>query len=259
MELSSTVITRPSRRRRQTFALVAIAVAILASVAAFGLANTGNSEAEIKPLPGSEGGAVAVVTAMSSKVTRPNGGAQLNTGVALARIAVAQAAASHIRVNVSWTNVQEVSGGILGNPNSQISIGLYHPIHSGECTSSDKESNKGKEIAAPRVTIEDTNAEKLCGALDEASTGSSTVSAEGKLLLTKTLIGGFMEPSIAGKAALNACSATAEAWCHTETVKDENQDPLYLVASIVTPGGIPQGQQSVAGSLKFFVNVKRLH
>lgn len=245
------------RRRRRALAITALAASIAVSLAAYRLANSGATGAEINVLPGSTNGAVAVVTPLSSEVTRPNGGAQLDAGVALERVAVAQSAASHLQLLVAWTNVKEAVK-VFNNPNVQISIGLYHPIHSGVCTSEDTESNKGKEVDAPRVTITDTDSKTLCGALDEGAKGSASVSKTGKLLLAKSIVGGYLDPSIAGKAALKECTATKEEWCQPKTVTDENQDALYLVASIVTPGGIPQGQQSQAGSLNFFAHAKRL-
>jgi len=258
MDISAALVSSSRRRRRRrALALMALAAVALVSVVAYRLANSGATGAEIGALPGSTNGAVASVTPLSSEVTRPNGGAQLDAGVALERIAVAQTAANHLQVLIAWTDVKEATK-VLKRPNAQISIGLYHPIHSGECTSEDKESNKGKEVDAPRVTITDTDSKMLCGALDKGAKGSSSVSNTGKLLLAKALVGGYLDPSIQGKAALKECTATKEEWCQPKTVTNENQDALYLAASIVTPGGIPQGQQSQAGSLTFFVHAKRL-
>lgn len=259
MEPSTQALTHPSRRRRRALAACAVALAVAVSIAAFRLGNTGNGSLGISPLPGSNNGEVANITSMSSKVTRSNGGAQLQTGIAIDRVAVAQAAANHLKLAVSWTNAQE-GGQVLNNPNAQLSIGLYHPIHTGECTgATEKAATKGKEVEAPYVNITDEEGakQKLCGMLTEAG-GSASVSSGGKLLLAKNLIAGYIAPSLEGKASLPACEAATVEWCQPESVTEVNQDVFYMVASIVTPGGIPQGQQEQVGSLKFFVNAKRL-
>lgn len=249
-------MTRSSKaKRRRVLALTAAALALVAAVGTFMLGGTGSSSPSIKELPGANSGAVAQVTELSSSVTRSVGAAQLEAGVALDRLLVAEKAAEHIQVSTAWTNVPEAAK-VLLNPNAQLSVGLYHPIHTGECTATDNESNKGREVDAPRVTIEDTNKEKLCGALDEGAKGSATVSATGKLLLSKGLISGFLRPSINGES-LSACAATGTEWCKP-TSAGEHQAALYLVTSIVTPGGIPQGQQAQASSLNFYTKVKRL-
>jgi len=245
------------RRRRRALTLVALALAAVVALAAFRLAGSGTTGPKIGELPGSTEGAVAAITEMSSEVTRPKGGAQLDAGKALARVAVAEEAAKHVQVSVAWTNVSEAEEKVLTNPNAQLSIGLYHPIHSGKCTSEDEAKNTGKEVDAPRVTIKDEAAE-TCGALDEGAGGSPSVSTTGKLLLAKTGVNGFLDPSITGQAGLKPCSETKEVWCQPSTVTNTNTDVLYLVASIVTPGGIPQGQQLQVGSLKFFIRAKRL-
>lgn len=258
MELSPTM-TRASAKgskRRRAIALIASALAVVAAVGTFMLGGTGSSSPSIKELPGANSGAVAQVTELSSAVTRPNGAAQLDAGVALDRLLIAEEASSHIQVSAFWTNVQEAAK-VLLNPNAQLSIGLYHPIHTGECSATDDESNKGKEVDAPRVTIEDTNKEKLCGALDEAAKGSASVSGTGKLLLSKGLIGGYLRPSLNGEK-LSACAASGTSWCKPATA-GEHQAALYLITSIVTPGGIPQGEQAQASKLNFYTKVKRLH
>lgn len=242
-------------KRRRALALTGGALAVVAAVGTFMLGGTGSSSPAIKELPGANSGAVAQVTELASSVTRTKGAAQLDAGVALDRLLVAEEASDHIDVSTSWTNVQEAAK-VLLNPNAQLSVGLYHPIHTGQCTATDNESNRGKEVDAPRVTIEDTNKEDLCGALDEGSKGSATVSETGKLLLSKGLIGGYLRPSLSGEK-LSACAATGTSWCKPATA-GEHQAALYLVASIVTPGGIPQGQQAQASTLAFYTKVKRL-
>jgi hypothetical protein len=256
MELSPTMAKSTKAKRRRALALTATALAVVAAVGTFMLGGTGSSSTSIKELPGAKSGAVAQVTELASTVTRTNGAAHLDAGVALDRLLVAEEAANHIQVSTSWTNVQEAAK-VLLNPNAQLSVGLYHPIHTGECTVSDNESNKGKEVDAPRVTIEDTNKEKLCGALDEGAKGSASVSETGKLLLSKGLISGYLRPSVNGEK-LSACAASGTSWC-TPASAGEHQAALYLVTSVVTPGGIPQGEQAQASNLNFYTKVKRLH
>jgi len=259
MELSAAGV-RPARRRRRALALALVALALAATVAAFALGGTGSTGAKIEAVAGSTSAGVAEIVPLNSKVTRSNGGAQLQAGVALDRIAVAESEANNIQVLVAWTNVKEAAN-VLRNPNAQISVGLYHPIHTGACTSSNEKLGKEDNVVAPEVTITDeweAKKQTLCGKLDEGAKGSASVSEKGKLLLGTKLISGFIDPQEAGPGSLAECEATGTKWCEPESVPaSAHQLALYLVASIVTPGGIPQGQQPEGTSLEFFARARR--
>lgn len=244
------------RAHRGALALLAVAVAFI-TTATYWLATTGATSPSIGALPGSSStGAVADVTAMSSSVTRTNGSAQLQTGVALDKVVVAKTASNHFRLVLAWTNAQS-GAQVLNNPNAQISVGVYHPIHTGNCVGA-----AGSDVDSPLVNITDPdNSQSLCGSLDQSATGSSSVSSTGKLLLAQNLVSGFLDPALDGSATLSACASAVDdngGWCQPSSVSDSNKRALYLIASIVTPGGIPQGQQASLTSLTFFTKVRRL-
>ena len=240
-------------RHRGLFAVLLIVCSFVLT-GAFWLGGSGTAGPSITPLAGSSDGAVAAVTAMTSSVSRSSGGALLQTGVALSKIVVAASASNGIAVNVAWTNVSAAVR-VLNNPNAQISIGLYHPIHTGNCVSA------STSVDAPLVNITDTDSTALCGALDQAATGSASVSPTGKLLLAPTVVGGTLTPALDGSGAISACAAAANdngGWCQPASISDSNQRALFVVASIVTPGTIPQGQQADLSTLDFFTSVRRV-
>lgn len=193
---------------------------------------------------------------MTATVTRTNGAAQLQAGLAVAKVVVAKTASNHARLIVSWTNATAAAQ-VLNNPNAQISVGVYHPIHTGNCVAGPPNS-----VDSPLVNITDPdNSQSLCGSLDQSATGSSSVSSTGKLLLAKSLVTGFLDPALDGSGALSACASALNdsgGWCQPSSVSDSDKRALYLVSSIVTPGGIPQGQSATGTSLDFFVKAKRL-
>jgi hypothetical protein len=237
--------------RRRAIALVTISVAFGVSVS-YWLAATGSSSSSIStPAGAPPGGAVAAVTAMSASVTRTNGAAQLDTGVALAKLSMSKTVTDRIRVEVAWTDA--VSGArVLNNPNAQISVGIYHTIHTGSCNAA------SQSVDAPLINLTDTDSNSYCAALDQSSTGRF-VSSTGKLLLAANQIEGFLLPKTDGSGALNACTSSAtdtDAWCQPASVTNSDQRALFVVASIVTPGGLPQGQQPDLNNLSFYTDVR---
>lgn len=262
--LLSLEAARPRRRRRRALALTAFALALAATVASFALGGTGTSGLVVKAPEGSINGAVGEIVKLSSKVEAPKGASQLDVGVALARVDVAYQSANQIQVSVAWTNAPEAISKVMTNPHAQISVGLYEPVHTGSCTGEvEVSATKGKEVVSPYVAITDEygSGEKqtLCGKLASA-TGSATVSSEGKLLLTREALNGYLEPSGSGSKALSACGASGAEWCQPASLAGEkNQDASYLVASIVVPGGTPHGQQPPeSAALAFFEHLKRV-
>lgn len=251
MELQAALSHRPGRRvRRRAVAIIVVSVAFVASVT-YWLAITGATSSSISPPAGAPtSGAVAEVTTMSSTVTRTNGAAQLQTGVALAKLATSKTEANHLRVEVSWTNA--VAGArVLNNPNVQISVGVYHTIHTGACNSA------SNSVDAPLVNVTDTDSNTYCVALDQGATGKF-VSSTGKLLLAQNQISGYLFTSVDGSGSLSACASSGsdtDTWCQPASVSDASQRALFVIASIVTPGGIPQGQQPQLSSLTFYTDV----
>jgi hypothetical protein len=223
----------------------------LLTTTGYWLATSGVSSPTISPLPGtSSSGEVATVTPMTSAVTRSNGSAQLQVGVALAKIVIASTLANHFRLHIAWTNAQQ-AGQVLNSPNAQVSMGVYHPIHTGNCN-----ATNSTNVDAPLVNITDpANSATYCGALDQSATGSGSVSSTGKLMLATGLFTGFLSPALAPGGSISSCAASGVdtgSWCQPSSVTSSTQRALFLVASVVTPGAIPQGQQSSLSSLYFF-------
>lgn len=251
MERQAVIPTGSVRRvRRRAIAILLVAAAFIGSVT-YWLASTGGSTSSIAPPAGTpSSGSIADVATMSSNVTSTNGAAQLQTGVALAKLTMSKTVTNHIRVEVSWTNAVQ-GARVLNNPNVQISIGIYHTIHTGNCNSA------SNSVDAPLVNLTDTNADTYCAALDESATGKFANSS-GKLLLAQNQVAGYLKPSIDGSGSLSACASSGSdtnTWCQPASVSDSNQRALYVIASIVTPGGIPQGQQPNLSSLTFYTQV----
>ncbi len=253
MELQAVVAVRPPRRaRRRAIAILVVSVAFIASLT-YWLGVTGTTSIVITPPAGTpSSGDIASVTPMTTSVTRTNGGAKLQTGVALAKLSMSNTVTKKIRVEISWTNA--VSGArVLNNPNAQVSIGIYHTIHTGAC------NNSSNSVDAPLVNVTDTDSNTYCAALDQGSTGKF-VSSTGKLLLAANEIGGYIVPSVDGVAGLSACASSGsdtDTWCQPASVTDSSQRALFVIASIVTPGGIPEGQQPNLNQLTFYAQVLR--
>ncbi|MDQ4212475.1 hypothetical protein [Microbacterium capsulatum] len=240
---------------RRLFAVAGVLVSLVVS-GSYWLASTGGSSPAISPPAGAPAsGEVAEVTPLSSTVTRPNGGALLQSGVALAKLQMSYQMANAIRVDVSWTNAVHAAQ-VLNNPNAFISTGLYHAIHTGSCVNATAGS-----VAAPLVNVTDTDSVVYCAALDQGTTGM--VDSAGKLLLGGSQVNGYLAPAMAGSNALSACAAApgsptlaqeeAQAACQPASASNASQNTLFVIASIVTPGGIPQGQQASLSSLTFYV------
>lgn len=252
MELQAAISGRPGpRARRRAVAIVAVAVALAVSLT-YWLANTGATSSSISPPSGvPSDGKAADVTTMSSTVTRTNGAAQLQTGVAIAKLTTGKALAKHLRVEVSWTNAVQ-GARVLNNPNAQISVGIYHTIHTGACNS------PSNSVDAPLVDVTDTDSNTYCAALDQGATGKF-VSAAGKLMLAQNQVTGYLLASVDASGTVNACASSGsdtDVWCQPSSVTDPSQRALFVIASIVTPGGIPQGQQPQLTSLNFYTEVR---
>lgn len=250
--------------RRGPLAITTLAVALVVTGMAFALGNTGVVSTNIQPAPGvpPSGSVASTDTSIATSVTRSQGNAQLQTGVTLARIEVAPSFATKLRVSVFWTDPYD-AGKALNNPNAQISVGIYNPIHTGTCTTS------ATSTVAQYVTVTDGStsgtANTYCSRLDTTATGSSSVSSEGKLLITKRLPGGYLLPTtpapsnLAGCSSLGSQTESSLPWCEpTATAAGSltTSGPLvmYVVASVLVPGGAPIGQKATLSSLHFFVD-----
>lgn len=252
-------LSKPRRSRlRGTIAAVAVAAALVATTAAW-LGSSGATGPTITPPAGlSSTGNVANVTTLSSSVTRTNGNAHLQTGVAIARLDVQKDFTTKIRVDINWTNASDAAK-ILNNPNAQLSIGLYHPIHTGNCNS----SSAGSTVTSPLVNVTDSDGDTYCMALDEGASGTPNVSSTGKLLLAQNAIAGYLLPAATLASSPSDCapsSSDTDVYCQPASAGavSGGKRSLYVVTSITTPGGVPQGQVATLSTLSFYVNVDRV-
>lgn len=100
----------------------------------------------------------------------------------------------------------------------------------------------------------DYNGTSHCSRLDTSALGKLV--SDGKLVLTRELISGQIQPK-ASDASVSACGGVVSntTWCRPIGV-DANKNILFVGATIVTPGGKPQGQVNNVSDLKFFFNVR---
>jgi len=256
-ELSEVEFPRAPHRRRRAAAIVFVGAAFFALVGSF-LATSSTFGPTISPPAGTPtSGNIADVTNYSSPVNRTNGAAQLQVGVTLGKIVVSKMLTNAIQVIIDWTNTSQAVK-VLNNPNAQISIGLYHPVSNGPCPSTTP------SVDEPLVTILDSDNNSYCVALDQQATGQFA-SSTGKLLLAQNQVGGFLTPSLDESAQSSPnCGSGTVAWCQPLSLQSSdsataalmaNQRVLFVVASIVTPGGVPQGQQPSISTLSFYIGV----
>jgi len=266
MELSAVGLRRGTtnrRRRQRSILLVALAVTFIGSAGAW-LAASGAFAPTISPpagvpTTGSSAGEVASVdsSALSGSVTQASGAAQLNDGVPVTRVIVADSYESKLRLTVAWTNA--TSAGSFLNGKDQISIGAYDPVSlptSGSCTS-----------GALKVTDSNVTGGEICVKLDTGASGSYSFNPDTHtLLLTQQTIGGSIRPA-ATVTSQATCSTSPTTWCdppgsvvdNTIGTPTGNQHVIYVLASILNPANhAPHGLQSYTGSLSFFVQAKRV-
>ena len=255
----SAVLPRGRRRARRTAALLLVAGTLLATVGDYWLATSATTVISINPTPGLDAttGLVADVSSLSSTVTcQCDGKAEKQTGVGVSAITIAETYAAKARVTVAWTDPQDANK-VLDNPNAQILFGLYHPV---AYTSND--TSGGTCSTSKAVTVH-YGSNYYCSVLDTGATGSSSEDTEhddtqGELMLSKTLLTGFLVPSVAAPGSPAACAedvgSSPSTWC-TTSGQGTDQLTIFVVASILTPGGRPKGQRPQAGSLSFYVSV----
>jgi hypothetical protein len=135
---------------------------------------------------------------------------------------------------------------VLNNPNVAIWVGIYYPIYQGTCSG----TTKTVEETLATMVYDSTD---YCTQLDTTALGK-LVDA-GKLILTRELISGQIQPK-ASDASISPCATddTNTTWCRPTGV-NANKNVLFVGATIVTPGGKPQGQQNNVSDLKFYFSV----
>ncbi len=243
--------------RRRGILWTAGLVALVASVTSFALGDTGSVSPLIAPAAGvsTSNGEVATVqtgSGITTSITRSNGAASLDSGVVLAAIQVAPSFATQLNVGVFWTDPYDAYAA-LNNPHAQISVGLYYPVHTGACTNTDSsETDAYVEVSYQSVDY--------CSVLDATATGSSNVS-KGKLIMVKSAPSGFLLPDVTDNnyptptACPTSATETTSSWCQPSGVSPDGV--IFVCASILTPGGVPPGQQANLANLSFFINATR--
>ena len=253
---------RPPKGRKRSRRAVAIFLVVLAFVgsAVFYLATSGTVGSSFSAAPGTVDGEVANVIPMSATVSRSVGAAQLQSGITIARVLVAKDFTNHNKVSIAWLNPQDATR-VLNNPNAQIAMGIYRPVHTGSCTGSDP--NTAVSVDDNTLSGNSTSAADFCAYLDTGATSSPPFD-QGQLLLSRTMLTGYLRPSVDGSTGA-ACGSGTTAWCQPSAMStngalagDETlQRAFYVIASILTPGGNPQGNVSQLNTLSFNVIVKR--
>lgn len=224
------------------------------STVGFWLGSTGVVSFSVKPPAGTPtSGNYADITPLSATVSSGNGGATLQTGVALAKITLSDSLLTSTRVDVSWTDVS-AAGKVLSNPNAQMMVGIYHAVHEGTCT-----TNTPGGTDPPFVDIVDGSGTTLCLALDTTATGQPVSS--GELMLAHNQVSGYLLPSLAVPSSIPSCatgaSEEATSWCQPASVASPAQ-ALWVIASITLPGNgnSPSGQQSLLTGLTFYIGAR---
>jgi hypothetical protein len=240
------ITARTRIRRRRVLAVLALAGAA-AATSVFFLADTGTTTLSVATPPGLSGsGNLTDVTAMSSSFTRPQGNASIQAGVALERLVIAQGFENRVKIDVSWLDPQD-AGDVLNNPNAQIYVGVYHPIHTGSCTSG---ANGSLDDTAATITDSTLTPTTYCAQLDASAAG--TIVNAGKLILSRTQLGGFITTSATAPSP-TTCASTGSAWCLPTSGLSAGQSVAWLGFTIITPGGKPVGQQNNVSQLDFYV------
>ena len=251
-----------SRRRAQRTAALLVLAGTLLGTVGYWLATSGVTATSIAPTQGLNAttGLVADVSQLGSTVScLCDGAAHKQSGVGVSAITIAESYTAKVEVTVAWTDPEDANK-VLDNPNAQISFGLYHPVaYTSNDTSKGTCSTRGAVIVP-------YGSDYYCALLDTGATGSSSVatsgSDQGELLLSKTLLSGFLLPSATAPPSPVACAddggSSPSNWC-TTTGQGTDQLTMFVVASILTPGGVPRGQQAKAGNLDFYVGARPTH
>jgi hypothetical protein len=213
-----------ARVRRLFMALGALAVA--ASAVAF-LDQAGVVPTTIQAVSGAGGvpGAPYQIVPVASTVTIPVGRASLTAGVEMAYVNLAVPADSaSVGVDVNWLDPQDAAA-VLHNPNAVIVVGLYYPVASAaDCpTAPDPFSGQAwYDVTTPTAAT-------VC-----------------------------LAPGAGAWATLEAPSPRHQGHTTDKVIAGlpAGVSTFYVLASIVTPGHAPPGQQANLSGLDFRLAVR---
>jgi hypothetical protein len=225
--MAAAEVAAPTGRRRRARAvfLAACALAVAGSVAAY-LDASGIASTSIQPVAGAGGitGAPFDVVPTATAFTIPKGRASVVAGQEIAYVDVAVPADSNTAaVIVNWLDPQDASA-VLQNPNAAIVVGLYYPVASSSActTAADPFSQQAwYDVTQPAAAV---------ACLAPASNSWAVLQAP-----TRRYQGHTTGAVIAGLPS--------------------GQSVFYVLASIVTPGHAPQGQQSSLTNLDLRLQV----
>jgi hypothetical protein len=254
----------PSHKRRRALAIIALSVALLASVGAW-LSTTGSISAVVTVAPGAPASGVFATVdtnVTSNGVYRASIGPGIQGGVVLAKVLTAKTNTNSVLVSYAWTNAQQAQL-IFTSSFVWLSVGLYHTTHTGNCN----HTASGLDTVQPYVNLTE-GGQGYCAVLDTAETGYPTSQmVSNKLRLSQNMVGGYLTPSLDGTTGTNAAcgaassgalSADDAAWCNPATVSVNDQRALFAIATITTSGGIPYGTyQAQATNLQVFMQARR--
>jgi hypothetical protein len=255
--------------RRGSLAVVGVALALIGTTA-FWTANTGAVDSNVQIVPGLPKGGKAVKIeqfAGGANAANSTGGIPtVQNGVALARITVPAGLANKVRVNITWTNPQQVRT-LFRSRNAWITLGLYHMVHKDACLGDSGPYNRwtrwgnqasvtqtvyeGPELVLyPGTWREQHIPPKYCALLDVGSTGSPSVGGswhdpgQGALLLTNKAPSGYLIPSLSF-SSLGQCpappilSGSEHSWPHPDywgaPGSMDHDDDAYAVDSFLDP------------------------
>jgi len=233
-----------ARSRRGRIGLAALALALAGtSIATFWLADSGALALPQAPTPSgaaANGSIATFATLAPPTITVPEtGGAQRIDGVPMGKLSIAAGFASKVKVDISWLDPKN-AGGVLKNPNAWITFGTYYPIHTGVCLDTDA---VGSQIITE-------GASTICVAPNTQGTG--LLVRAGRIIINASMLSGFIVVTATDPASPPTCGPTGSTWCAPPGTPI-NQNLLYIVASIDTPGGTPSGQLPQLTTLNFYI------
>lgn len=252
---------RASARRRGLLAAL-VTGALAWSLVSF-LSDTGATTPVVTTVPGTgPDGSIGTVATMSANVTAPKGNAQLQEGIAFARLDIATAFHQNVAVALGWVNPRNFSVQTQ-TANWQIRLGLYYPVRTGACTTSDP-------VHAVTLPLDDLTTAETVEAVDhclyrdlEATgpgvslTDTPAVNHVGTQMLAINRLTATLRPQKDLSPAV-ACTATTDTDGCLPAGTDTDARPMFVVGSLLNPGGpAPPGGQATIDGLRLHVTVSQ--
>jgi hypothetical protein len=238
---------RTARRGRWALALGLVGVLSWSGVSF--LASTGESAAQVSVLPGaSPDGKVAEVEDLRDTVTSSNGGWFRQRGVKFARINVAATYQNKVRVTFAWQNPSSFSRHRYWR-NWQLRIGLYYPIHLGNCDFGWSGDDPRNSVTVTLTALEsDTGIpQEFCATRDILATGPGAVTRSNdddrgsQLLASDWLVGTLQPGTFVGDPA--PCTNAGTVACKLPGMAAD-QRTYFVVGNLLNRGYYSSGDES---------------